>query len=67
MKQIDVVPLFHFFPQNVKKNKIIDDFTGSGATLNIIAGKCLKQNVAKEVIGLTITGSVNGFDVIREI
>lgn len=50
-----------------KKLLIIDDFTGSGATLNVIAEKCKKQKVADQVYGLTITGSINGFEVIKEV
>jgi predicted amidophosphoribosyltransferase len=50
-----------------KKVLLIDDFTGSGSTLNEIAKKIKKQDIAKVVIGLTLTGSLNGFDVIREI
>ncbi len=52
---------------NYKKTLIIDDFTGSGATLNVIAGKIKKQNISKNISGLTITGSMNGFEVIKEI
>lgn len=52
---------------NYNKMLILDDFTGSGSTLNILAKKIKKQNIAKEIIGLTITGSMNGFEVIREI
>lgn len=55
------------YENQFKKLLVIDDFTGSGSTLNVIAYKCKKQKIAKEVIGLTITGSMNGFDVIREI
>ena len=52
---------------NYQKLLIIDDFTGSGATLNVVAEKCKKQNVAHTIFGLTITGSINGFEVIREV
>jgi predicted amidophosphoribosyltransferase len=50
-----------------KKLLIIDDFTGSGSTLNEMAKKCKEQGVATKVIGLTLTGSINGFDVLKEI
>ena len=55
--------------RNTNYNKILllDDFTGSGSTLNILARKIKKQNIAKEVIGLTIAGSMNGFEVIKEV
>ena len=52
---------------NYKKLLIIDDFTGSGSTLNILASKIKRQKIANSVIGLTITGSMNGFEVIKEI
>jgi hypoxanthine-guanine phosphoribosyltransferase len=47
---------------------IIDDAVGSGATLNEIAGLMRKQKMVKEkIIGLAITGSLKGFDVISEV
>lgn len=46
---------------------LIDDAVGSGATLNEIAKKIKDKQLAKKVIGLAITGSVKGFDVISEI
>jgi hypothetical protein len=46
---------------------LIDDAVGSGATFNEVARKIKKQGVAKKVIGLAITGSVTGFDVISEV
>lgn len=52
---------------NYKKLLIIDDFTGSGSTLNILADKIKNKKIAGKVIGLTITGSMNGFEVIKEI
>ena len=50
-----------------KKVLLIDDFTGSGATLNIIAKKMKEQYIAENVIGLTITGSMNGFEIVKEV
>ena len=47
---------------------IIDDATGSGATLNETAGKL--RNVAKKkikIIGYSVVGSYKGFDVISEV
>lgn len=67
VKNADLTMFVQTRNTNYKRLLIIDDFTGSGATLNTLAKKCLKQNVADEVIGLTITGSINGFEVIREI
>jgi phosphoribosylpyrophosphate synthetase len=54
---------------NIKYNKIllIDDAVGSGATLNETAKKIKDIGVAKKVIGLAITGSFKGFDVISEV
>ncbi|MDP2930846.1 MAG: hypothetical protein Q8N56_04595 [bacterium] len=47
---------------------LIDDAVGSGATLNEIAGQIKKKGIAKgKVIGLAITGSIKGFDVISEV
>lgn len=46
---------------------IIDDAVGSGATLNHIAQQVKEKGVAKKVIGLSITGSFKGFDVISEV
>jgi biotin operon repressor/hypoxanthine-guanine phosphoribosyltransferase len=46
---------------------LIDDAVGSGATLNEIAKKIKNKNIAKKVIGLAITGSFKGFDVISEV
>ncbi|MEK7117189.1 MAG: phosphoribosyltransferase family protein, partial [Patescibacteria group bacterium] len=50
-------------------NKIIliDDALGSGATLNEVARKLKKNKNAKQVIGLAITGSFSGFEVISEV
>jgi predicted amidophosphoribosyltransferase len=54
---------------SIKYNKVllIDDAVGSGATLNEIAKKIKDLKIAKEVIGLAITGSFKGFDVISEV
>lgn len=47
---------------------LIDDVTGSGATLNETAKKIINQGVAEKVYGFTITGSAKAgvFDVISE-
>jgi predicted amidophosphoribosyltransferase len=50
-----------------KKVLLIDDAIGSGATLNETAKKIKKNGVANEVMGLSITGSLKGFDVISEV
>ncbi|MDP2736391.1 MAG: hypothetical protein Q8O59_01245, partial [bacterium] len=55
--------------ENTKYNNIllIDDAVGSGATLNEIAGRIKQKNIARKIIGLAITGSFKGFDVISEV
>tara|TARA_R110002050_G_scaffold244268_1_gene380871 strand:+ start:26780 stop:27736 length:957 start_codon:yes stop_codon:yes gene_type:complete len=45
---------------------LIDDAVGSGATLNETALKMVKKGVAKKVIGVAITGSYKGFEVLNE-
>lgn len=46
---------------------LIDDALGSGATLNETARKIKKQNPTCKIIGLAITGSFSGFEVISEV
>lgn len=46
---------------------LIDDALGSGATLNETAQKIKNQKVGKTIIGLAITGSFSGFEVISEV
>jgi len=47
---------------------LIDDAVGSGATLNEVAFQIKKRGSVKgEIIGLAITGSLKGFDVISEV
>jgi predicted transcriptional regulator len=48
---------------------LIDDVTGSGSTLNETAKKLIKQGIAKNVYGFTITGSAKAgvFDIISEV
>jgi len=46
---------------------LIDDAVGSGATLNETALQIKNKKIAKKVIGLSITGSFKGFDVISEV
>ncbi len=50
-----------------KKILLIDDAIGSGATINETALKLKDQSVARQIIGLAITGSFKGFDVIQEV
>lgn len=46
---------------------LIDDAVGSGSTLNQIAGKIKRKNIAKKITGLSIVGSFKGFDVISSV
>lgn len=47
---------------------VIDDAIGSGATMNEIAKKIKDKNICSgKIIGLAITGSFKGFDVISEV
>lgn len=47
---------------------ILDDAVGSGATLNETAKKIRQKGICKgKIIGLAITGSAKGFDVISEV
>lgn len=46
---------------------LIDDAVGSGATLNIIAGKIKEKGVAQKITGLALVGSFKGFDVITDV
>ena len=47
---------------------LIDDAVGSGATMNETAMQLRKRGlVDSQIVGLAITGSFKGFDVISEI
>lgn len=46
---------------------LLDDALGSGATLNETAKKIKKQKLAENIIGLVITGSFSGFEIISEV
>ncbi|MDO8650178.1 MAG: hypothetical protein Q7K33_02600 [Candidatus Berkelbacteria bacterium] len=52
-----------------KGNRIllIDDAVGSGASMNETARKIKEKNSRAHVIGLAITGSYKGFDVLNEV
>ncbi len=53
--------------QSYGKVLLIDDALGSGATLNETARKLKEQGIAQEIIGIAITGSFSGFEVISEV
>jgi hypoxanthine-guanine phosphoribosyltransferase len=55
--------------ENVKYKNIllIDDAVGSGATMNETAKQIKNRGIAKKVVGIAITGSFKGFDVISEV
>ncbi len=47
---------------------LIDDAVGSGSTLNETAKKIRQKGLCRgKIIGLAITGSFKGFDVISEV
>ena len=47
---------------------IVDDAVGSGATINEVAKQIRTKNICLgKIIGLAITGSFKGFDVISEV
>jgi len=46
---------------------LIDDAVGSGSTLNETAAQLKRQSEKSVIIGLAITGSFKGFDVISEV
>lgn len=53
---------------NFKNILLIDDAVGSGATMNETANQIKKRKICQgQIIGLAITGSYKGFDVISEI
>lgn len=60
-------------PLHIKEKKyrrvlLVDDFVGSGATLNQIAKKIINQGVGEEVCGMTIIGvTEKKFPVVRTI
>ncbi|MFH0740052.1 MAG: HTH domain-containing protein [bacterium] len=54
--------------KNYKNVLIIDDAVGSGATLNEIAFQIKEKKIVRnKIIGLAITGSLKGFDVVSEV
>jgi len=54
--------------KNYENILLIDDAVGSGATLNETAGQMKRKKICSgTIIGLSITGSAKGFDVISEV
>lgn len=55
-------------PSTSKNVLLIDDAVGSAATLHVVSNKIKEQNlVTGKIIGFAITGSMKGFEVIREV
>jgi predicted amidophosphoribosyltransferase len=50
-----------------KKTLIIDDAVGSGASINQIACKLKENKNSKKVVGSSIVGSLNDFEVVSEV
>jgi hypothetical protein len=47
---------------------MIDDFVGSGASLNELAAKIKNKKVAtNKIIALGLTGSLKGFEVVNQV
>lgn len=46
---------------------LIDDALGSGSTLNEVAKKIKSQKITQNIMGLAITGSFSGFEIISEV
>ena len=68
--RIDNIDKTVFIDENKTFNNIllIDDAVGSGATLNQIAKKIREKKLVRgKIIGLALTGSFKGFDVISEV
>ncbi len=68
--RIDNIDKTVFIDGNKTFNNIllIDDAVGSGATLNQIAKKIKEKKLVNDkIIGLALTGSFKGFDVISEV
>ncbi|MEP7197700.1 MAG: hypothetical protein ABI851_14365 [Saprospiraceae bacterium] len=56
-------------PNQKKYNRVllIDDAVGSGATMNEISKKLKAKKIARHIIGIAITGSYKGFEVLSEL
>ena len=50
-----------------KTTLIIDDAVGSGASINQIACKLIRAKHTQRVVGFSVTGSLNDFEVISEV
>jgi predicted amidophosphoribosyltransferase len=53
--------------QKFSKVMLIDDFVGSGATLNQISAQIKQKEITNKVYGLGLTGSLKGFEVVNQI
>jgi DNA-binding transcriptional ArsR family regulator len=46
---------------------LVDDAVGSGSTLNEISKQMKEKGIAKYIVGLALTGSFKGFEVLNEV
>ena len=46
---------------------LVDDFVGSGATMNQVAKKLIRQGAARKVWGIGIVGVRKGFKVVKKV
>lgn len=57
----------HNQSNSYKRLLLIDDAVGSGATMNTCAKILKEANVCQTVVGLGITGSFKGFEILNEV
>lgn len=53
--------------ESFKKILLIDDAVGSGSTLNEISKQLKEKRIATHIVGLALTGSFKGFEVLNEV
>lgn len=59
--------IFIEYVPDVKRILLIDDAVGSGASLNETARKIKEKFPKVQVVGVAVTGSFKGFDVLNEV
>jgi len=69
LDRIDNANKTFFIPEQntYKKIMLIDDFVGSGATLNQISKQLINKHIAQKIFGIGLTGSFKGFEVINQV